>query len=559
MTMYQEARRYAERGFDVFPLTPGSKKPLAGSNGLTDATQDPDQLWAWWGSNPERGLGIATGQRSGVVVVDVDDLEQMGELKRRGPLPSTLTARTPKGGLHLYYAAPSVPIRNSVRERGWLKQPGIDVRGDGGYVVGPPTETHADGQGTASGRYSWVSLADVAPFPEWLAALHGQQTTPAAADVVQPGPLPSAGHDSDRWGATCLEQELAKLMAAAPGERNDTLYHAALKVGGAVKGGHLDDTRARKALAQVAERIGLAVGETHATIESAFVVAEERHPQERPERVQVGTGVPAAPRVETPAPQPAPDVPTAASPSGMLTLDDLDNLPPLEWLIPGQLPAGLNMLFGPYGGGKTFLALDWSLALASGALGKQRTVVYQIGEGVSGFRSRISAWLAHHPYLERPTRSFYTRASIKFTRLTDPESVADLCRDLDAMPQPPELMVVDTLARSLAGGEEGSHEFGRTVAVCDDLRNRYGMSTLLVHHSGVNPDRERGHTSLGAACDSVFHLRPPDDTAWGLHSLECVKMKDGQKPDRLEVKMNAMHGSVVFMPSTAERVRRAYA
>lgn len=149
------ALRYARHGLPVFPLCPGGKSPVIpkerGGKGYKDATTDEKKIHKWWQKWPEANIGIQTGSRSGFIVVDADGdkgLRTLANLEREnGSLPSTLRSRTPSGGIHLYLEQPpDVIIPCSVGKLG----PGIDVRGDGGYVVVPPSRIW-QGAGDAHG------------------------------------------------------------------------------------------------------------------------------------------------------------------------------------------------------------------------------------------------------------------------------------------------------------------------------------------------------------------------------------------------------------------------
>lgn len=140
------ALEYAARGWAVFPLAPGHKEPLIpreeGGKGFKDATTDTKMIREWWAKYPTAGIGIATGEVSGgLLVIDLDNKKGNNApegLKKwaamNGPLPETLTVKTPSGGgRHLYYHADVVlSSRAGVR-------PGVDVRANGGYVVAPPS------------------------------------------------------------------------------------------------------------------------------------------------------------------------------------------------------------------------------------------------------------------------------------------------------------------------------------------------------------------------------------------------------------------------------------
>jgi len=114
------------------------------ANGLKDATTDHYQIADWWREWPTANVGIATGAISGIVVLDVDPRhggnESLDRLQSEGGmLPITVTVCTGGGGFHFYFQHPGGTIRNRTNVR-----PGIDFRGDGGYVVAPPSN-HASG------------------------------------------------------------------------------------------------------------------------------------------------------------------------------------------------------------------------------------------------------------------------------------------------------------------------------------------------------------------------------------------------------------------------------
>ena len=154
-----------ERGWHVFPLRPKDKRPLT-PNGFKNATTDESQIKRWWEANPRAGVAIRTGNESGVLVVDIDprnggDQSLARLVHEHGPLPETVEAETGGGGSHLYFKHPGGKIPS---KKPW---PGIDVKGDGAYVVAPMSQ-HPSGD-----FYKWrqghnpSNLALAAP-PEWL-------------------------------------------------------------------------------------------------------------------------------------------------------------------------------------------------------------------------------------------------------------------------------------------------------------------------------------------------------------------------------------------------------
>lgn len=150
--MKTRAMELASSGLAVFPLHPRSKRPLT-EHGFKDACIDPYKIDQWWNATPDANIGIATGSVSGgLVVVDVDvdfanGKDGMKSLKSweaaHGSLPSTLSATTGRGGKHLYFRS-SQHFGNTANQVQC-----IDVRGEGGYVVAPPS-IHENGT-----EYAW--------------------------------------------------------------------------------------------------------------------------------------------------------------------------------------------------------------------------------------------------------------------------------------------------------------------------------------------------------------------------------------------------------------------
>ena len=143
------------------------KHPIT-RDGLRGASRDPKKVESWWSSYPEANVGVPTGEVNGFFVLDVDPrhggLESLAELEdEHSALPETPKVRTGSGGLHYYFAYPEGGVRNSAGRLG----KGLDIRGDGGYVLAPPSN-HASG-----GSYQWeVDLsAPLADAPYWLLEL----------------------------------------------------------------------------------------------------------------------------------------------------------------------------------------------------------------------------------------------------------------------------------------------------------------------------------------------------------------------------------------------------
>lgn len=149
-----------------------------------------------WQGGEDSSFGIATGHRSGVFVVDVDvrdDRNGLEALAAMGEFPETYTVKTPTGGYHFYFSLPDFPVKTS----GNQVAPGVDIRGEGGFVVAPGMP-HKNG-----GTYEEVLDVPPARAPEWLLALpclRGavRNSTPESNSPNAPIPIDASHPDWDR-------------------------------------------------------------------------------------------------------------------------------------------------------------------------------------------------------------------------------------------------------------------------------------------------------------------------------------------------------------------------
>jgi hypothetical protein len=243
------------------------------------ATTDPDRIRAAWSYKPGYNVGVATGP-SGLCVIDLDRLkadETADDIPARWksagalcgedvlaiiaeeagqPLPGdTATARTPTGGLHLYYTVPAgVVLRNTEGDRGNGLGWKIDTRAWGGNIVAP-------GSITPDGRYEWLYDGPPAVLPTWLA----ERLTPAPPPAAPVLPIrPARGHRA-RYLDVAIRAEAGK-VADATTNRNATLFAAAVALGQLVAGGAVSEQEVRAALTSAA---GRHIGTRHFTAREA--------------------------------------------------------------------------------------------------------------------------------------------------------------------------------------------------------------------------------------------------------------------------------------------------
>ncbi|MFD6285223.1 bifunctional DNA primase/polymerase [Streptomyces anthocyanicus] len=271
----------AERGWHVFPLRPGTKRPAlhgqaacpgtgpcAGGHRKWEqrATTDADRIRATW-ARGAFNVGIATGP-SGLVVVDLDmpkgnssagtpdgvaTFEALCE--RTGhTVPDTYRIRTASGGTHLYFAAPA-DVR-LVNTAGTLA-PLVDTRAWGGYVV-------AAGSITPTGPYEALSGSVAAPLPLWL------QSILRPAPKVSQAPSVAVAGQSRRYANVALAAEASNVRAAQLGAREAALFRAARALGRFVAWGDLPRHVVEDALQEAGEATGLTAAECRSTLRSAL-------------------------------------------------------------------------------------------------------------------------------------------------------------------------------------------------------------------------------------------------------------------------------------------------
>ncbi|WP_448232304.1 bifunctional DNA primase/polymerase [Microbacterium lacticum] len=258
LSLPQAAARFAAAGLPVFPCVPEHKPPLT-EHGFHDATTDPRQVTSWWQRWPDANIGLPTGSASGVEVVDVDRKPAGSgfaafERARRARLADGRLAlvRTPSGGVHAYY--PTDPGRP---QPSWqAAQARVDFRGEGGYVVAPPSIVT-----TGDLRVSYALIGGRQPQVSPVDAL-------ALRNLLDPRPEPAA-----RPRAVATPQDAERLAAwvaqRGEGERNRGLFWAACRM---AEAGASPDA-AREALGPAATRAGLPPREVAVTIRSAFRAA----------------------------------------------------------------------------------------------------------------------------------------------------------------------------------------------------------------------------------------------------------------------------------------------
>ena len=269
------ARELARLDVPVFPCAPDGKRPIP-ERGFHEATTDAGQVEAWWRRQPGANLAVPTGAASGVVVVDVDvhkvdGYAAFGRAARSGLLSEPLAVvTTPTGGRHLYF-----PADPEHEQRSWqVGRAGVDFRGDGGYIIVPPSQRMIDG------RRMQYRVESVAAGP--VVRLDAQRLRHFLdpRPKYTPAPAPPGGWPLD-------VARLASYVANRPeGERNLGLFKAACRM---AEHGH-SPSEALDALGLAASQSGLGEHEIVRTVGSAYRHVSTYGPRRRAPVRQTGAG-----------------------------------------------------------------------------------------------------------------------------------------------------------------------------------------------------------------------------------------------------------------------------
>lgn len=284
--MEEHALRAASKGWKVFPLIPGTKKPKF-KNNLELATDDADQIKEWWSQWPDANIGIATGP-SGLVIIDIDvpkeplDAHKHEEMRDLYGIeawsmlvtnyglnkePHSYEVDTPSGGQHIYWLAnKALPIKTGTSKLA----PGIDVRATNGSIVGA-------GSVTEQGTYEIYRDINPKALPAWLRTALGRAglATSDAEKQVQPARRNVDVTSPDRYARGAYKSEIDQLRTTpiGVGLRNAALNRAAFKLRKYVEAGKLSATEVEDGLKAVAiDELSMNDKEVEATIKSGLGV-----------------------------------------------------------------------------------------------------------------------------------------------------------------------------------------------------------------------------------------------------------------------------------------------
>ncbi len=237
-----------------------------------------------------------------------------------------------------------------------------------------------------------------------------------------------------------------------------------------------------------------------------------------------------------------------------LSLDDVEALPPPRWLVPGVLTEGsLAAIYGAPESGKSFLAVDMSMAIAGGIDWHGRQVehggvLYIAAEGAPGLGKRFRAWKVDRCAQGRRFDLHLMRDDLNLAAEKD-GGVRAFAQAVTDELGPLRLIVIDTLNQTAAGADENSaKDMGRYIASMKLLRNATGAAVVVVHHSGKDLSKGmRGSTALLGAMDTTVEVERASDG----HSIKVTvkKQKDAEREPPMRFNMEKVGDSLVLRPT----------
>lgn len=551
----RSALALAELGFRVFPLAEGEKTPAIDA-WQKRATVDPEHIRRWWvdpvtGWEQGYNIGIACGH--GIAVVDVDNKDgKNGDASLRhlskGRLHGTVTSRTPTGGLHMIFATGAEDVGNSAGKLG----EGLDIRGLGGYIVGP-------GSVVAAGAYAWAERKapgqhKMTKLPDWLRELCTRPKTHTRE--VAPG---------IELDTPAAMQRAIDYLATAPE---------------AVEGAGGDET-AYKVAARIRD-LGLSEGECLSLLldhwNQRCSPPWELHDLERKVRnaYTYGQNAPgtASPTADfepvAPTQAAAPPLDDALAPIPLTPFLPAD-LPPREWLLGKLLMAGnVTVLVAPPGVGKSTLVVGILLALASGRSDivaadpaeRMRSWYFNNEDDREEIMRRLSAAMQHHkltwrdvadkdgkPYIHLNDGS--RRPLLMAKRTGNGQSVKPADRDaLIAYIRAHRirLFVADPFIETHEGDENSNSEMGAVARMYRDVAKATGCAVLLVHHTRKLPagtsDGHAGNMDSGRGAGALMGVARIAITLYGMSAKDAKDFGVREKERHLYVRLDSAKGNM---------------
>ena len=547
------ALEYAAKGWPVFPCK-ADKSPYT-DHGFMDASTDPKTIEEWWAKWPRANIGFEPGAVN-MMVLDLDPGHSMKELEENvGPVPKTnLSARTPRGGIHLYLGiSPDSHVAPSASKLA----PYVDVRSFHSYVLLPPSRTD-------DGVYTWDGDGKPAFRTDEIFRLANsakEKSEHSDTWIIKPD-LPENVDKANYWLAN----------EAKPGIKGHGGNHCTYATAAMCKSYGLSESMAFDMLWEhwcprctpPWDEGGIA--ELERTIHNAYGY-NTSDPGNMTQAYKVAKTAQMFTAVEVDE-----GLSGLEFKNGRFRLVDrerMEHIQPPEWLIKDFLVEGsYAMLFGARGTFKTFLALDIALSIATGfpvepvwpGIVTPGPVLFAAGEGRPQLLKRVTAWEQVHYGGDRVADFTLIDPVVNVAEAWEP--FIDLAK---AKHSRYKLIVLDTVGRAMQGINENAQEHAsKFTALVQRLQIELGATVLALHHTGHDKkERSRGSSVFGADLDTEIRL-DREGEAYTI-ALEMTKQKDDEtwKQPKLitlqETILSPKQKSLVAVKASEQAIQRTAA
>ncbi|MFW6028729.1 MAG: phage/plasmid primase, P4 family [Halanaerobiales bacterium] len=213
---YEYAKYFLDQGLSVIPVNSVEKGGSLIKSWKKYQDEKPTifELKKWWTEWPDAGLAIVTGKISNIIVLDIDPRHGGDETIMGKELPSTVTVNTGGGGRHYYYKYPNKLERVNNFIGGNVGLPGVDLRGDGGFIYAPPS-LHHSGQVYSFEKNLAFDQQELAEVPQWL------------MEVIE---IENQNKKNSKIGLTAVNDLSQLWSGVTEGQRNDSCARLAGKL-----------------------------------------------------------------------------------------------------------------------------------------------------------------------------------------------------------------------------------------------------------------------------------------------------------------------------------------
>lgn len=449
-TMYDWAIYYARQGLSVIPVS--GKIPLIPWKEFQERCASEEEIKAWWSLHSQADIGLVTGTISNLFVLDIDGEE--GKKSCGGlHIPHTVSTRT-KRGFQYYFRYPT-SYEGKTTIAGLY--PGIDTRGNGGYVKAVPS-CFSDG----SDRYQWINdfKTTVAECPQWLLDKLEEHNKPRVIDKEA--------------GESWLEE---KLKGLKNGNRNSTFT----SIAGSLRSRGYSSSDIYTLLREKAEGVGFSLEELRTISES------------------VGSYTPKTLVQETQS-----------------ITEFLKDEQRVDWLVPGLIAKrSIGFIAGLPETSKTWCMMDLAIEVARGGgkwLGKflvnAGKVLFVDQERFKGETQRRFKALMSGKDIKFTSISALSVKSGSTTRLNFQPSYEAFRKELNEIK--PDLVIVDSFATFHTAAENDRMEIQKVLELVKQLRNEIGCTFMFINHEGKGVlNHEPGEVKAPNAADMVGSIGVP--------------------------------------------------